>query len=291
MKLALLCLLAVVPAMAQFFLPPIDARNTTNGTDTHFPLAHYGTRAAWEAHKAELRPQLLSAMGLFPMPARTPLHAQVFDRQENRDCFIEKVLLETRPGYYLGGNLYRPKTGSGKYPAILHPHGHWNYGRLENQPLDSTPAFAINLARQGYVVFAWDMVGYNDTLQTPHDFGSPAEQLWTFSSLPLQSWNALRALDFVYDLPDVDRERIGMAGASGGGTQTFLLAAVDERLKFVTPVSMVSAIMQGGGDCENAPRLRIGTNNVEIAAMFAPKPMLLVSNTGDWTRNNPTEEF
>ena len=148
-----------------------------------------------------------------------------------------------------------------------------------------------NLARRGYVVFAWDMVGYNDTLQTPHDFGTPTEALWTFGSLPLQSWNALRALDFVASLDDVDPARIGMAGASGGGTQTFLLAALDDRLSFIAPVNMVSAIMQGGGICENTPRLRIGTNNVEIAAMFAPKPMLLVSATGDWTRNNPTEEF
>ena len=228
---------------------------------------------------------------MFPMPERTPLHAEVFGRVENRDCTIEKVLLETMPGYYLGGNLYRPLHATGKHPAVLNPHGHWTYGRLENEPLDSGPSFGISLARQGYVVFAWDMVGYNDTVQTPHAFGGPVEQLWSLWAVRLQSWNASRALDFVASLEDVDSSRIAMSGASGGATQTIMLAAVDDRLNLIAPSNMVSFFMQGGDVCENAPGLRIGTNNVEIASMFAPKPMLLVSATGDWTRNTPTEEF
>ena len=272
--------------------PAQDARNTqTPGTDTHFALRTYATRAEWERRKAQLRRQILSAAGMFPMPERTPLHAQVFGRVENRDCTIEKVLLETMPGYYLGGNLYRPLHAAGKHPAVLNPHGHWTYGRLENQPLYSGQSFGISLARQGYVVFAWDMVGYNDTVQTPHAFGGPVEQLWSFGPFGLQFWNASRALDFVASLDDVDSARIAMAGASGGATQTMMLAAVDDRLQFAAPVNMVSAIMQGGDVCENTPGLRIGTNNVEIASMFAPKPMLLVSATGDWTRNTPKEEF
>ncbi len=178
-----------------------------------------------------------------------------------------------------------------KLPAILKPHGHWPYGRLENESLASNPTFGINLARQGYVVFAWDMVGYNDTIQTPHTFGNPTEQLWSFGPLGLQLWNSIRALDFVSSLDDVDPSRIGMAGASGGGTQTILLAAVDDRLRYAAPSNMVSFIMQGGDGCENTPGLRLGTNNVEIAAMFAPKPMLLMAATGDWTRNTLQEEF
>ncbi len=225
------------------------------------------------------------------MPAHaTPPHAEIFGRLERNGYSIEKVLLETLPGYYVGGNLYRP-AAAGKHPAVLNPHGHWQYGRLENEPLDSNPAFGISMARQGFVVFAWDMVGYNDTLQTPHDFGSPAEQLWSFGPLALQLWNSVRALDFVSTLADVDTTRIGMAGASGGATQTLLLSAVDDRVAFAAPVNMVSTIMQGGDTCENAPGLRINTNNVEIAAMFAPKPLLLVSATGDWTRNTPQVEF
>jgi dienelactone hydrolase len=92
-------------------------------------------------------------------------------------------------------------------------------------------------------------------------------------------------------LSDVDAARLGATGASGGGTQVFLLAAVDERIRYAAPVNMVSAIMQGGSACENAPLLRIDTFNVETASLIAPRPMLMVSASGDWTRNTATEEF
>lgn len=273
-------------------IPERDARNTNvPNTDTHFRMPVYRSVAEWEARRLGLRTQILAAAGLLPMPERTPLNPQVFGRIEYKDYTIEKVLLETLPGYYLGGNLYRPVGRAGRFPGVVSPHGHWSYGRLEHQPLASIPARCINLARQGYVVFAYDMVGYNDTIQTPHTFGGPAEQLWSFSPLGLQLWNSIRAVDFLESLPEVDPERIGATGASGGGTQTFLLAAVDDRIKFAAPVNMVSAIMQGGCVCENAPNLRLGTFNAEFAAMTAPRPLLLVSATGDWTRNTPQEEF
>jgi len=282
--------LAVPTLLAQ--TPAQDARNTNiPNTDTHFTMPGYNSLAQWEARKAQLRKQILAAAGLWPMPEGTPLNPQIFGCLENQDYSIEKVLLETMPGYYLGGNLYRPLGRTGRFPGVASPHGHWNYGRLEHQPLGSIPARAINLARQGYVVFAYDMVGYNDTIQTPHTFGGPAEQLWSFSPLGLQLWNSIRVVDFLQSLPDVDPERIAATGASGGGTQTFLLMAVDDRVKFSAPVNMVSAIMQGGCVCENAPNLRLGAFNVEFAAMMAPRPMLMVSATGDWTRNTPQEEF
>ena len=195
------------------------------------------------------------------------------------------------PGFYLGGNLYRPRNGKAKHPGVLNPQGHWPYGRLENEPLYSAPSLGISLARQGYVVFAYDMVGYNDTIQVPHRFGSAEQRLWSFGPLGLQLWDSIRALDFLASLDDVDAADLGITGASGGGTQAFLLTAVDDRIQFASPVNMVSAIMQGGDLCENAPGLRLGTSNVEIAAMFAPKPMLLVSATGDWTHNVPREEY
>jgi len=273
-------------------VPSEDARNTTIvTTDTHLPLPAFSSLKAWEDRKAFLRNQILVATGMSPLPEKTPLHAQVFGKIDERDYTIEKVLIETLPGFYLGGNLYRPKDGRAKHPAVLNPHGHWQYGRLENEPVDSGPAFGISLARQGYVVFAYDMVGYTDTVQVPHRFGNAGQRLWSFGPMGLQLWDSIRGLDFLESLQDVDTNRIGMAGASGGATQTMLLAAVDDRLQFVSPVNMVSAIMQGGDLCENAPGLRLNTSNVEIAAMFAPKPMLVVSDTTDWTRNVPKEEF
>jgi dienelactone hydrolase len=275
-------------------IPLQDARNTEiPNTDTHFTARTYKTLAEWQARRAHLRKQILSAAGLLPMPPKSPLHPQIFGRIENQTYSIEKVLLETLPGYYLGGNLYRPLMPAppGGFPAIVSPHGHWTYGRLEHTLLASVPARCINLAQQGYVVFCYDMVGYNDTVQTPHDFGSPAEQLWDFGSLALQLWNSIRAVDFLESLPGVNAGRIGATGASGGGTQTFLLAAVDDRIQYSAPVNMISAIMQGGGICENAPNLRLDTFNVEIAAMMAPRPMIMVSATGDWTKNSFAEEF
>jgi dienelactone hydrolase len=172
----------------------------------------------------------------------------------------------------------------------LRAHGHWIHGRLEDAELCSNPGFGISMARQGYIVFAYDMVGYNDTRQTPHEFGTPQEYLWGFGPLGLQLWDSTRALDFLQSLPDVDPDQIGMTGASGGGTQTFLLSAVDDRVKVCAPVNMVSAIMQGGSACENAPNLRNDTYNVEIAAMMAPRPMILVSSQWDQSRNTMTEE-
>jgi dienelactone hydrolase len=273
-------------------VPSTDIRNTSiRHTDYKFEMPKFSSVAEWEAHKARLKRQILVAAGLEPLPEKTALHARVSDRIEHEGYTIEKVVLETMPGFYLGGNLYRPAHPSGKHPAVLTPHGHWTYGRLENSEGFSGPGLGISLARQGYVAFAYDMVGYNDTLQTEHRFEKPEYQLWSFGPLALQLWDSIRAVDFVSSLPDVDPERIGVTGASGGGTQTFLLAAVDDRIRFAAPVNMVSFIMQGGCNCENAPGLRIDTSNVEIAAMIAPRPMLLVSATGDWTKNLPREEY
>jgi cephalosporin-C deacetylase-like acetyl esterase len=129
---------------------------------------------------------------------------------------------------------------------VLCPHGHWTYGRLENTELNSGPARAANFARQGYVAFAYDMVGYNDSAAVSHRYGGERESLWGLSLLGLQLWNSIRSVDFLLSLPEVDPERLGCTGESGGGTQTFLLAAVDERIKVAAPVNMISAHMQGG---------------------------------------------
>jgi dienelactone hydrolase len=280
----------LLPVPAQ--VPTDDARNTEiPGTDTHFRMPEYRTLSEWEARRRDLRDQILFAAGLEPMPPKPPLRAEVFGRITQKDYSIDKVLLETRPGYWLGGNLYRPVGRAGKFPAVASPHGHWNYGRLEHGDLGSIPARCINLARQGYIVFAYDMVGYNDTIQTPHAFGGKIEQLWNFGPLGLQLWNSIRVVDYLASLDEVDAARIGATGASGGGTQTFLLTAVDERVKFSAPVNMISAIMQGGSPCENAPGLRTGAFNVEFGAMMAPRPLLMVSATGDWTKNTLEEEF
>ena len=232
-------------------IPGQDSRNTNiSDMDTHFQMPVFSTRDAWLEKTAFLRKQILASAGLLPMPEKTPIHVQVFGKLEREGYSVEKVLLETYPGFYLGGNLYRPRGKQGPFPGVLTPHGHWAYGRFENSERVSVPARCINMARMGLVVFSYDMVGYNDTNQFPHGdnptaLGGPREDLWNISVMGLQLWNSMRALDFLITLPEVDSARLAATGASGGGTQTFLLAAADDRIKVAAPVNMLSAIMQG----------------------------------------------
>jgi dienelactone hydrolase len=273
-------------------VPAEDSRNVNViEVETHFAPPVFQTRAAWEIRAAHLRKQIQFAAGLLPMPEKQPIHAEVFGHLERKGYSVEKVLLETMPGFYLGGNLYRPTGKTGRFPAIVSPHGHWAYGRLENSSVASVPGRCINLARQGYIVFSYDMVGYDDTIQMPHVATGKREQLWGFGLLGMQLWDSIRAVDFLASLADVDPTRIGATGASGGATQILMLQAVDDRIKFSSPVNMISSIYQGGSPCENAPLLRVGTNNMEIAALMAPRPMLMVSTTQDWTKNTPRVEY
>lgn len=288
-------------AAAAWQVPASDARTVVRGVQTLWPMPQVRDRGTWEAAAADLRHRILFAAGLWPPPARTTLRAQIFGRIERPGYVaagvrvgghsVEKVYFESLPGFFVTGNLYRPLPDSGRHPGVLSPHGHWSYGRLENSELVSVPGRAISLARQGYVVFSYDMVGYNDSYQVDHRYASPRAQLWAFNVLGLQLWNSIRALDFLESLPDVDPGRLGVTGASGGGTQTFLLTAVDDRVRVSAPVNMVSAFLQGGDNCENAPGLRLDHSNVEFASLAAPRPMLLVSATGDWTRDTPRVEF
>lgn len=290
------CLLLAAVAAAEFAPGAISDKRF--GPPRHLDLtcdvsclgSRFTSPEAWRARAAELREQVLASAGLLPMPERTPLRARIFGRIDRGDYTVEKVYFESFADFYVAGNLYRPK-GAGPFPGVLNTHGHWHEGRFGNTEDRSIPARCISFARQGYVAFSYDMVGYVDSTQVPHRFSDLRERLWGISPGGLQLWNSIRALDLLESLPDVDRARLACTGASGGGTQTFLLCAVDDRVKVSAPVNMISAHMQGGCVCENLPNLRIDTDNVEIAATMAPRPMLMVSATGDWTVNTPTVEF
>lgn len=271
----------------------VDRRMTTPRTlDDVMPFPRYATLADWERTAADIREHTLATTGLLPMPEKHPLNPRFSGRIERDGYSVEKVLLETWPGFFLGGSLYRPLGKTGPCPAIINPHGHWPRGRVNNDPdLGSLPGRFINLALQGHVAFAYDMIGYNDTFQLPHDFLGEREALWGISLLGLQLWNSIRAVDFVTSLPEVDPKRIGCTGASGGGSQTFVLTAVEPRIAASLPAVMVSAHMQGGCVCENAPSLRLRYNNVQIAACTAPRPLHLISCTKDWTKDTETVEY
>jgi len=258
--------------------------------DDRFAPPKSTSASEWNTRAAYLREHVLASAGLLPLPEKTPLRPSVFGEIRKNDYSVAKVYFESLPGFFVTGNLYRP-LGDGPYPAVLSPHGHWAYGRFENTDLNSGPGRAINLARQGFVVFTYDMVGYNDSQQVPHTFSGKREYLWGLSLSGLQLWDSIRAIDFLETLPYVRKDAIAMTGESGGGTQTFLASAVDPRIAVSVPVNMISLHMQGGCLCENPPGLRLETTNVEIAATIAPRPLLMISATGDWTNETLELEY
>ena len=286
MRIIAAAVLAVIITVPQ--VPSGQSRYRT--LDDRFAPPQFANADGWAARAAYLREHVLASAGLLPLPEKTPLHPSVFGEVRRADYSVSKVYFESLPGFFVTGNLYRP-IGDGPFPAVLSPHGHWAYGRLENTVINSGPGRAINLARQGFVVFTYDMVGYNDSQQVPHTFSGQREYLWGLSLSGLQLWDSIRALDFLESLPYVRRDAIGMTGESGGGTQTFLASAVDRRIAVSVPVNMISLHMQGGCLCENPPGLRLETTNLEIAATIAPRPLLMISATGDWTNETLESEY
>jgi dienelactone hydrolase len=281
----------------------------------YFPMKVPASKEAWEKRRKELREQVLVALGLWPMPEKTALHPVIHGKIDRDNYTIEKVFFASYPGHYVSGNLYRPKLSGGrkppeaKHPAVLSPHGHWLNGRFYergdkeaqeqiNKGAEKTmegaryplQARCAQLARMGCVVFHYDMVGNADSQQIEHRKGflDAEAELRLQSFMGLQAWNSIRALDFLSSLPDVDPKRIGVTGASGGGTQTFILCAVDDRPAVAFPAVMVGTGMQGGCICENCSYLRQDTGNVELAALFAPKP-LGMSGADDWTKEIETK--
>jgi dienelactone hydrolase len=267
----------------------------------------YVTKESWERRAAFLRGQVMTAQGLVPMLPRTALEAQVYGKVDRGEFTVEKVVFQSLPGHYVTGNLYRPK-GEGKHPAVLVPYGHWPNGRFmwvsdadiqkqlasgaekdANAARSPLQASCAMLAKMGCVTFQWDLVGYCDSKGLEHQQGFlDAEAVLRLQSfMGLQTWNSVRALDFVSSLPDVDVTRVACTGASSGGTQTIQLEAIDDRLAATFPVVMVSMNMQGGCVCENAPLLRVGTDNVELASLFAPKPQGMAA-AQDWTHDFET---
>ncbi len=307
---------------------PADQRlNPPKDLDGYFPFSPPASRAVWDERAQEVRKRLRVSLGLWPELPKTPLNSVIHGRIDKDDYTVEKVYFESVPGFYVSGNLYRPKGRTGRLPAVLNPHGHWANGRFyddaagikreivqgaerfEDSGRSPLQARCVQLARMGCVAFFYDMIGYADSQQisqelahgfskqrpemnTTENWGlfSPQAEARLQSVMGLQTWSSIRAFDFLSSLPDVDPNRIGVTGASGGGTQTFILCALDPRPTVAFPAVMVSTAMQGGCTCENASLLRIGTGNVEIAGLFAPKPLGMTA-ADDWTKEMAAKGF
>ncbi|MBS1667882.1 MAG: acetylxylan esterase [Bacteroidetes bacterium] len=257
-------------------------------------LSHYPDQKSWELRKDSVRQCFLKTMGINLAVKRNDLKP-VFHSKRTMDGYtVENVAFESIPGYFVCGSLYKP-LAKGKHPGIICPHGHF-YNNKDHFLQDERGRYrpdmqyrCAGLARMGAIVFDYDMYSYGESTLQSGDF----KYHETGFALSLQTWNSIRAIDFLLSLPDVDAKRIGVTGASGGGTQTFIVTALDNRIKASCPVVMVSATFSGGCPCESGlPIHACGqTNNAEIAAMAAPRPQLVVSDGSDWTKTVPEVEF
>ena len=273
------------------YLTPAQGQSVLAAT-----LARFPDQTSWQAYAEHLRTRIQEGAGLSPWPRRTALNPIIHSRRTYDGYSVESVAFESVPGYFVTGNLYRPLHASGRCPAILSTHGHTNkiekpedydkHGRFAEQMQTRCGA----LARMGAVVLSIDMFGCGDSIQL---VGPNAHR--TPFALTLQLWNATRAIDFLLTLDDVDPKRIAVSGESGGGTQAFVLTALDPRISLSVPVVMVSSYFFGGCPCESGLPIHRSADhfasNAMIAALAAPRPMLVVSDGGDWTLNVPQVEY
>lgn len=299
-SLRMLPLLLLAP-LAQGQDPRSEALVTLDG---YFPFEPPSSAESWAGRRADVQRRVLVAAGLWPEVVSVDAEPVIWGPIERDGYTVSRIYFESLPGYHVTGSLYRPTEGEGPFPGVLCPHGHWANGRFSNiSDKDSIAqiergeeehlsnakfhlqARCAQLARLGCVVLHYDMIGYADSRQVEHwsGFGDLEAELWAMNPFGLQTRNSLQALDVLLALPDVDPTRVAVTGGSGGGTQTFVLGAVDDRPTVLFPAVMVSTAMQGGCVCENASHLRVGTGNIELAGLAAPRPLGLTA-ADDWTK-------
>lgn len=245
----------------------------------------YHNKAEWEARKAMIRPCLYETLGLSPMPA-SPGSAPITTPWRKMDGYeVCNVAIEILPGLYVNGSLYRPLKITGRIPVILNPDGHFERQRYRAD----CQIRCATLARMGAMAFSYDLFAWGESLlqfrEADHRTGL---------AMSIQILGGIRSLDYLLSLPSADKSRVGITGGSGGGTQTVLLTALDDRIKVSVPVVSLSSYMYGGCPCESGlPIHACGgeTDNVELAAMAAPRPQLVISDGHDWTDHMPEHDF
>lgn len=247
------------------------------------------TRGEWEERKPRLRREYFEMLGLWPLPEKTPLHATITGTVERGQVVIEKLHFQSRPGLYVTGNLYRPKKTNGKLPAILYLCGHSGRGRDGNKTAfqDHGMWFAAN----GYICLLLDTLQLGEIAGTHHGTYNLGRWWWQargYTPAGVECWNGIRAIDYLVSRSEVDAERIGVTGISGGGAATYWISAADERVKVAVPVSGMSdlesyvshKVINGHCDC----MFLVNTYQWEwttIAALIAPRPLLFANSDND----------
>ncbi len=252
-------------------------------------LADVRTLDDWNHRREATRAKLLSALGLDPLPERTPLDPQVTSVLDRDSFRVLTLLFKALPGFYCTANLYLPKDGKEKHPAILYVCGH------ANDPLGAKVKYQhhpVWLASRGYVVLVVDPIQISEIEAIHH--GTYRYGLWHWQALGytpmgLEVWCGIRSIDLLQSRPEVDPEKIGMTGRSGGGTMTWFTMAVDDRVKCGVTANATGTVathvrhdtLRGHCDCAfyvNHPRI----DTTDVAALCAPRPVLVQSGQKDW---------
>ena len=273
---------------------PVDGRlYACRNYQSVFPMPNWGSLAEWKRERKKIRQHLKLCAGLNDQTEAFRARGRVVERFDHDGITVENIRIETLPGLYVMGNLYRPAEFSGKLPLILNPHGHGMHSRTVplGGGLYSVPHRSMNQALQGFAAFAWSMTAHeDDALQIEHRalLQGPEKQVCNVLGLSMfgvQLNSAIKVLDYLSSRDDIDGRRVGCTGESGGATQTYYLAAVDDRVEVAAPCVMLSGHYQGGCVCENAPLLHLDYSTVHYAGLIAPRPLLLTGCTADWTHH------
>ncbi len=243
---------------------------------------NYSNLQEWEQRKKTIRSYISKQTGINFCKTAEPVICIETNIMDMGSYIIKNVCWQTLHNYYVAGNIYLPKDSGNKMPAVMMPHGHFENDRF----YDDNNQLAPSLAKLGCMAVTYDMVGKGEDKETPHD---------NKYNNAIQLHNSIRILDYICSLSYIDKECIAITGASGGGTQTMMLSATDSRITTAITVCMLSAHFHGGCLCEMGMNYFEGkdfeTTTAEIAAMFAPKDMLVISIGTDWTKNTPNVEF
>lgn len=245
----------------------------------------YNDKPSWEARKTLLKPALYEALQLSPLPAKIGSKPIITAKRIFDGYSVENIALEIMPGIFVNGSLYKPLKAKGKIPLVLSPDGHWEKQRYR---ADCQIRCAM-IARMGAMAFSYDLFAWGESM-LQFKYEDHRRSL----SQTVQTLGGIRILDYFTSLKETDTTRIGISGGSGAGSHSILMTAVDDRIKLSAPVVAMSSYFYGGCPCESGMPIHQcvgGTNNVELAAMAAPKPMLIVSDGGDWTAETPQHDF
>jgi dipeptidyl aminopeptidase/acylaminoacyl peptidase len=200
------------------------------------------TKAEWESKRPKLKQQFLDILGLWPLPEKTPLKATVTGTLTQGNVIIDKLHYQSRPGLYVTANLYRPKTTGGKkLPAILYVCGHSNKGR--DGCKTAYQHHGLWFANNGYICLIVDTLQLGEVAGKHHGTYILSRFWWQdrgYTPAGVECWNGIRGIDYLLSRPDVDPEKIGMTGRSGGGATTWWAAAIDDRIMVAVPVAGIT---------------------------------------------------